>query len=118
QSQPGSINDHVFFVQAEDGIRDFHVTGVRRVLFRSQPTAHYAMGGVPTDVNGRVVVDGAATVLPGLYAAGETACVSVHGANRLRSEERRVGSEWRLCSRVEPAKDIPCIAHRIRINSI
>src|SRR5690606_10620120 len=48
-----------------------------------QPTAHYAMGGIPTDVNGRVVVDGEGTVLPGLYSAGETACVSVHGANRL-----------------------------------
>src|SRR5690606_25290819 len=48
-----------------------------------QPTAHYAMGGIPTDVNGRVVVDPLNTVLPGLYAAGETACVSVHGANRL-----------------------------------
>ncbi|MBI2956330.1 MAG: succinate dehydrogenase flavoprotein subunit [Acidobacteria bacterium] len=48
-----------------------------------QPTAHYAMGGVPTDVSGRVVVDEKNTVLPGLYAAGECACVSVHGANRL-----------------------------------
>jgi succinate dehydrogenase / fumarate reductase flavoprotein subunit len=48
-----------------------------------QPTAHYAMGGIPTDVNGRVVLDHRNTVLPGLYAAGETACVSVHGANRL-----------------------------------
>ncbi len=48
-----------------------------------QPTAHYAMGGIPTDVNGRVVTDDQQTVLPGLYAAGETACVSVHGANRL-----------------------------------
>ncbi len=48
-----------------------------------QPTAHYAMGGVPTDVEGRVVVDENNTVLPGLYAAGEVACVSVHGANRL-----------------------------------
>jgi succinate dehydrogenase / fumarate reductase flavoprotein subunit len=47
------------------------------------PTAHYAMGGVPTDVEARVVVDEKNTVLPGLYAAGETACVSVHGANRL-----------------------------------
>ncbi len=47
------------------------------------PTAHYAMGGIPTDVQGQVVVDGAGTVLPGLYAAGECACVSVHGANRL-----------------------------------
>ena len=48
-----------------------------------QPTAHYAMGGIPTDVDGRVVMDGDGTVAEGLYAAGECACVSVHGANRL-----------------------------------
>ena len=48
-----------------------------------QPTAHYAMGGIPTDKYGRVVIDEKNTVLPGLYAAGECACVSVHGANRL-----------------------------------
>ncbi len=48
-----------------------------------QPTAHYAMGGIPTDVLARVTRDPAGTVVPGLYAAGETACVSVHGANRL-----------------------------------
>lgn len=48
-----------------------------------QPTAHYAMGGIPTNVDGRVVIDADNTVLPGLYAAGEAACVSVHGANRL-----------------------------------
>ena len=48
-----------------------------------QPTAHYAMGGIPTDVDGRVVLDRDNTVLDGLYAAGEAACVSVHGANRL-----------------------------------
>jgi succinate dehydrogenase / fumarate reductase flavoprotein subunit len=48
-----------------------------------QPTAHYAMGGVPTDVDGRVVMDPQWTPLPGFYAAGEVACVSVHGANRL-----------------------------------
>ncbi|HYI21719.1 MAG TPA: succinate dehydrogenase flavoprotein subunit [Candidatus Limnocylindrales bacterium] len=47
------------------------------------PTAHYAMGGIPTDTNARVVIDENNTVLPGLYAAGECACVSVHGANRL-----------------------------------
>ena len=47
------------------------------------PTAHYAMGGIPTDTNARVVIDEKNTVLPGLYAAGECACVSVHGANRL-----------------------------------
>jgi succinate dehydrogenase / fumarate reductase, flavoprotein subunit len=48
-----------------------------------QPTAHYAMGGIPTDLNARVVMDENNTPLPGLYAAGECACVSVHGANRL-----------------------------------
>lgn len=48
-----------------------------------QPTAHYAMGGIPTDLHGRVVVDAQNTVIDGLYAAGECACVSVHGANRL-----------------------------------
>jgi succinate dehydrogenase / fumarate reductase flavoprotein subunit len=48
-----------------------------------QPTAHYAMGGIPTDLHGRVVVDEQNTPLPGFYAAGECACVSVHGANRL-----------------------------------
>jgi succinate dehydrogenase / fumarate reductase flavoprotein subunit len=48
-----------------------------------QPTAHYAMGGIPTNKYGQVVVDENNTVLPGLYAAGECACVSVHGGNRL-----------------------------------
>ena len=48
-----------------------------------QPTAHYAMGGIPTDLDGRVLLDAQKIVLPGLYAAGEAACVSVHGANRL-----------------------------------
>ncbi len=48
-----------------------------------QPTAHYAMGGIPTDVDGQVVIGPNETPVPGLYAAGECACVSVHGANRL-----------------------------------
>ncbi|MBX3030815.1 MAG: succinate dehydrogenase flavoprotein subunit [Chloroflexi bacterium] len=47
------------------------------------PTAHYAMGGIPTDVESRVIVDDQGTWLRGMYAAGECACVSVHGANRL-----------------------------------
>ena len=46
------------------------------------PTAHYAMGGIPTNVNAEVLSDNE-TVVPGLYAAGECACVSVHGSNRL-----------------------------------
>jgi succinate dehydrogenase / fumarate reductase flavoprotein subunit len=48
-----------------------------------QPTAHYAMGGIPTDLHGRVVANGKGDIYEGLYAAGECACVSVHGANRL-----------------------------------
>ncbi|HET6845209.1 MAG TPA: FAD-binding protein [Anaerolineales bacterium] len=48
-----------------------------------QPTAHYTMGGIPTNKYGEVVVDDKGTLFPGLYAAGECACVSVHGANRL-----------------------------------
>jgi succinate dehydrogenase / fumarate reductase flavoprotein subunit len=48
-----------------------------------QPTAHYAMGGIPTDLDGRVITDPKNTPLPGAFAAGECACVSVHGANRL-----------------------------------
>ena len=46
------------------------------------PTAHYAMGGIPTNIKAEVLRDNN-TVFPGLYAAGEFACVSVHGANRL-----------------------------------
>jgi succinate dehydrogenase / fumarate reductase flavoprotein subunit len=48
-----------------------------------QPTAHYAMGGIPTNMMGEVIIDENNNVMPGLYAAGEVACVSVHGANRL-----------------------------------
>lgn len=48
-----------------------------------QPTAHYAMGGIPTNNNGEGISDAQGTIVPGLYAAGECACVSVHGANRL-----------------------------------
>jgi succinate dehydrogenase / fumarate reductase flavoprotein subunit len=47
------------------------------------PTAHYAMGGIPTDLDGRVIADEKGNLYEGLYAAGECACVSVHGANRL-----------------------------------
>ena len=48
-----------------------------------QPTCHYMMGGIATDYEGRVIVDEKNTPYSGLYAAGECACVSVHGANRL-----------------------------------
>ena len=66
-----------------------------------QPTAHYAMGGIPTDSWGRVVYDNRGGLYEGLYAAGECACVSVHGANRLGTNSlvalivygRRAGTE-------------------------
>lgn len=49
------------------------------------PTAHYMMGGIPTNLDGQVVQDAAGQVIEGFYAVGECACVSVHGANRLGS---------------------------------
>ncbi|MGQ9750024.1 succinate dehydrogenase flavoprotein subunit [Desulfosoma sp.] len=76
-----------------------------------QPTCHYMMGGIPTDVNGRAL-DVQGRPIPGLYAAGECACVSVHGANRLGCNSlldlvvfgRRAGQD--LCAQV-PTMDRP-----------
>lgn len=48
-----------------------------------QPTAHYSMGGIPVNIDSEVLADGKSKVVEGFYAAGECACVSVHGANRL-----------------------------------
>lgn len=56
--------------------KDFAGVDITREPIIIQPGMHYIMGGVKTDING-------ATPLPGLYAAGEVACVSVHGGNRL-----------------------------------
>ncbi len=52
-------------------------------LLPIQPTAHYSMGGIPTDKDGHVIIDDKGTKVTGFFAAGECACVSVHGANRL-----------------------------------
>ncbi len=84
-----------------------------------QPTAHYAMGGVPTDLHARVVVDERNTVLPGLFAAGECACVSVHGANRLGTNSlidilvfgRRAGLEMARYVEGNELPDVPLTAH-------
>ncbi len=83
-----------------------------------QPTAHYAMGGVPTDVTSRVVVDDRNTVVPGLYAAGECACVSVHGANRLGTNSlldilvfgRRAGRDMARFAHGTDLPDLPADA--------
>jgi len=66
-----------------DFVRTYMGLEPKTQLIPIQPTAHYAMGGIPTNTNAEVIVDSDDTVLPGLYAAGECACVSVHGANRL-----------------------------------
>jgi succinate dehydrogenase / fumarate reductase flavoprotein subunit len=52
-------------------------------MMPTQPTAHYTMGGIPTNKFGEVIIDDKGTTVTGLFAAGECACVSVHGANRL-----------------------------------
>jgi succinate dehydrogenase / fumarate reductase flavoprotein subunit len=78
------------------------------------PTAHYAMGGIPTDVRTRVVRDERNTVVAGLFAAGEAACVSVHGANRLGTNSlvdllvfgRRAGREMAAYCRAAEAPSI------------
>jgi succinate dehydrogenase / fumarate reductase flavoprotein subunit len=86
-----------------------------------QPTAHYAMGGIPTDLRTRVVRDEIKTPVEGLFAAGEAACVSVHGANRLGTNSlvdllvfgRRAGREMTAYCRsaspptIAPAADEP-----------
>ena len=81
------------------------------------PTAHYAMGGIPTDIDGRVLGDERGTPVEGLYAAGECACVSVHGANRLgcnslldtvvfgRRAGMAMGTYVKDADRMETAKD-------------
>ena len=56
--------------------RDFAGVDITREPIHIKPGCHYIMGGVKTDTNGE-------TSIPGLYAAGEVACVSVHGGNRL-----------------------------------
>jgi succinate dehydrogenase / fumarate reductase flavoprotein subunit len=62
---------------------DFVGTDPIDKLVPIQPTAHYSMGGIPCDVNGQVIADAQGTPVVGFFAAGECACISVHGANRL-----------------------------------
>lgn len=77
-----------------------------------QPTAHFTMGGIPTNNDGQVIRDAQGTVVPGLYAAGECACVSVHGANRLGTNSllelvvfgRRAGNQ--------AARDLPQLEYK------
>ncbi len=86
--------------------RDFAGVDITREPIHIKPGNHYTMGGVKTDVNG-------ATSIPGLYAAGEAACVSVHGGNRLGANSlldtlifgRRSGEHAASrAKRIEPAR--------------
>ena len=88
-----------------------------------QPTAHYAMGGIPTNVSAEVMRDEKGTVVPGLFAAGECACVSVHGANRLGTNSlvdllvfgRRAGRQMaRYAGGVERPRPIPDAVEPVR----
>jgi succinate dehydrogenase / fumarate reductase flavoprotein subunit len=80
-----------------------------------QPTAHYAMGGIPTTIDTQVIADGQNTIVPGLYAAGEVACASIHGANRLGTNSlgdlivfgRRAGIEAAKFAASESFTDLP-----------
>lgn len=69
--------------QIKDLARDFLGIDCFTEPIPIQPTAHYSMGGIPTDKTCQVVVDAKGTPVKGFFAAGECACVSVHGANRL-----------------------------------
>jgi succinate dehydrogenase / fumarate reductase flavoprotein subunit len=79
-----------------------------------QPTCHYMMGGIAANADGGVVLDAGGTTLPGLFAAGECACVSVHGANRLGCNSlldtlvfgRRAGAAMRDFIRTVPAPNL------------
>ena len=66
-----------------DLAKDFVKVDPARQPIPVQPTAHYCMGGIPTDLSGRVETNDGGGSWDNLYAAGEVACVSVHGANRL-----------------------------------
>ena len=76
------------------------------------PTCHYIMGGIPTDVDGRVLSDEKGSSVPGLYAAGECACVSVHGANRLGCNSLLDLLVFGRRSGIAMKGDIPRFKHR------
>jgi succinate dehydrogenase / fumarate reductase flavoprotein subunit len=95
-----------------------------------QPTAHYSMGGIPADVHGQVISDAEGTPVVGFYAAGECACISVHGANRLGTNSllgasvfgRRAGSAIadfiKAGAELQPIHGSPAETQRKRIQSM
>lgn len=112
-----------------DFVRTYLGVEPKTELIPVQPTAHYAMGGIPTNVDGAVIRDAAETAVPGLFAAGECACVSVHGANRLGTNSlldlvvfgRRSGKSMRAFSaenELVPLPDNPAERVQAMLSSI
>jgi succinate dehydrogenase / fumarate reductase flavoprotein subunit len=94
-----------------------------------QPTAHYAMGGIPTNKFAEALAGANGTVIPGLYAAGEVACVSVHGANRLGTnslldlvvfgkEAGKKAAEYAKGAQFKPLDDDPTAFTREQLDRI
>jgi succinate dehydrogenase / fumarate reductase flavoprotein subunit len=95
-----------------------------------QPTAHYSMGGIPADANGQVLADAEGHHVTGFYAAGECACISVHGANRLGTNSllgasvfgRRAGSAMAAFvkggAELQPVHGDPAARNRARIQQL
>ena len=84
--------DHKVLEERLPGITEsakiFAGVDVRKDPIPVQPTVHYNMGGIPTNIHGEVLdcsTNGSEKIVPGLMSVGEAACVSVHGANRLGS---------------------------------
>ncbi len=73
------MNDCLEFQRQQESLPEWSDKGTYSCI----ATVHYNMGGIPTNYHGEVVKDANGTVVPGLMAIGEAACVSVHGANRL-----------------------------------
>jgi len=92
-----------------------------------QPTAHYSMGGIPTNKDGQVLADGKKEPVVGFFAAGECACVSVHGANRLGTNSlleaslfgRRAGKAMkRFLAETREFPELPADAAREAIDEV
>ncbi len=76
-----------------------------------QPSAHYSMGGIPTDVDTRVLADEKNTPVVGFYASGECACISVHGANRLGCNSTLDCAVFGRLGGKTIVRDLPGISH-------
>ncbi len=112
--EQGSGNrEQVDLKQRFPGISEFLVRyglELARDLIPVRPAAHYMMGGIRTDVQGR-------TSVPGLFAAGEAACTGVHGANRLASNSLLEGLVFGALAAEEMTKQLPVVSSQLSVGS-